>query len=371
MKDNYMTGLVIADIHIGAVDTKHLEKELNDVFIEKVKELGKELDFVEIAGDLFHSQINMNSDNGKLANKFILTLNDLSMENDFELRLLKGTASHDLNQLSVFERLMVTNPKFKIINTLTEDTFNSNGHTLNVLQIPEEYINDVEGYYREAFSKKYDMVFSHGTYDFAGYISSHQDGERTLKHAPTFKAKDVKKVSNGPVLSGHVHKRMDNDGVYYVGSFSRFSYGEEESKGFYMVTINTEDSTDFTLDFIENDMAETYVTVDLNDIDTDKVEDMGNYIKTLKSTYDNIRIKSNKSLDNELEIKLLKELSESDKSIKIDVKKNIQAATVDEKYQFILKGEYDLPHTIQKFIKIKYNEDVTLKDIKNILTENF
>lgn len=368
MKDGKFYGLSIADIHFGKKDDKKLYNELQEIFIKKVKEEGSNLDFIQVNGDTFDRQIRMNEEPAKLASKFILELNELSIEYDFKLRFLKGTLSHDFNQLEVYRNLEVTNPNFRIFTTVTVDEIDPINQ-INFLQIPEEYVEDFDAHYGEYLyleEGKWDMIFFHGTFDFAGYIHNINTTEKHMKNAPTFKVSQFKELAYGPVVGGHIHTKMEKDNVYYSGSFSRNGFGEEDDKGFYEIFYDLE-SLKYSLKFIENHLAPTYITVNLDDIEGDAI-DKANIINEYKKDYDFVRIKSTENVDNAQDLEMLKKFSETDSSLKVEVIKEIENEE-NKKYDFVTKKEYDDPTTIQKYIEVKEGISIPMDIIKDILSE--
>lgn len=368
MKDGKFYGLSIADIHFGKKDDKKLFEELEEFFIAKIIEEGNNLDFVQINGDTFDRQIKMNEESAKQVSQFILTLNDLSMEYNFKLRFLRGTLSHDFNQLEVYRKLEITNPNFRIFTTLTVDEIDP-VNNVTFLQIPEEYVEDFDSHYSpylELDEGGYDMIFFHGTFDFAGYIHNISTTEKHMKNAPTFKISQFEDIVYGPVVGGHIHTRMDKGNVYYSGSFSRFGFGEEAPKGFYEISYDLEDCS-YDVNFIENEKAPTYMTINIDDLPEDIVEKT-KAINDFKSMYDFVRIKSTKSVDNEKDLQMLKKLSEVDSSLKVEVVKKIENEE-NKKYEFVTKEEYDKPTTIQKYIEIKNEVTIPLDIVKEVLSD--
>jgi hypothetical protein len=368
MKNGKFYGLAIADIHFGKKDDKKLYDELEEFFINKIIEEGSNLDFVQVNGDTFDRQIKMNEESAKLVSQFILTLNELSIEYDFKLRFLKGTLSHDFNQLEVYRKLEITNPNFRIFTTITIDEIDPINN-VTFLQMPEEYVEDFDKHYGDYLNLEegcYDMVFFHGTFDFAGYVHNLTNTEKHMKNAPTFKVSQFENNVYGPVIGGHIHTRMEKGNVYYSGSPSRFGFGEEADKGFYEIYYDLEDCS-YELNFIVNEKAPTYMTINLDDLPDDIVEKT-KIINDFKSMYDFIRIKSSKSVDSEQDLQMLKQFAEKDTNLKVEVIKKIENEE-NKKYEFVTKEKYDKPTTIQKYIEIKNEVKIPLDVIKEVLTE--
>lgn len=375
MKDGKYYGLTVADLHFGAGSSKlqydeHLYKELEEGLLNKIQEEGDNIDFVEILGDTSHRQIGLNEKSGKLQSKFILTLNNLSMQYDFKLRIIKGTLRHDYNQLEVYRKLELMNSNFKIFNTAEIDVICPE-KGITFLQLPEEYVENEEEYYGEFLNLeegKYDMVMMHGTFDFAGYVAKLSTSEKQMKNAVTFKVKDFKDIVYGAVMCGHIHTAMEKGNVFYCGSYSRFSFGEEEPKGYYEILYDYEEGN-VELIFNENLLAPTYITIDANKLPKDIVK-RTTAIDKFRKDYDYIRIKSVSNIDNEDDLKLLKEFADKDDTLKVEIVKNVEVLKEDHTYDFVLDRKLDIPETIMRFVKAKNAIDITLESIKEVLNDD-
>lgn len=159
---------------------------------------------------------------------------------------------------------------------------------------------------------------------------------------------------------------MYKKNVHYCGSFSRYGFGEEEDKGFLEVYYDFE-NLEYEVNFIENHLAPTYVTVNLEDLPKDTVEKTA-IINDYKKDYDYVRIKSSVSIDSDQDLEMLKRFSETDESLKVEVTKKIENEE-NKKFEFVTKRDYDEPTTIQKYIAIKYGNDVPLDFIKETICE--
>lgn len=374
--DNVIRGIFISDIHVGASkDVDHLYKELESYLIEAIHEVGEDLSFVIIGGDLYDREIGMNEKPGRVASKLVLTLNNLSIQYDFFLGIIKGTLRHDYNQLEVFRKLEQTNDNFKIFNTATVHYLETDRDDveLKFLMLPEEYIEDEEKFYEEFLlvdeDEKYDMIFAHATFDFAGYVAKLCTSEKQVKNAITFKASRFCNIVHGITLTGHIHTKIEdeNNGVYYPGSFSRTAFGEEDPKGFYYVEYDME-TLETALQFIENELAPTYVTIDGDSLPKD-IEKKAKKIKKLREKYDHIRIKSTQTIDNDEDLKILREYAEKNDDIKVEIKKiEMEDTDTDDTYNFVINRELDLPETVSKYIQIKVGENVSPEVVKDIIT---
>ena len=105
MKGSLLYGLVIADIHFCKKDDEGLYARLKKYFIAKIEEEKDDLDYIVIAGDLFDRILKWNEIGSNIVLRFIEELIGLSIKYDFKIRILKGTKTHDFNQLNNFKYL--------------------------------------------------------------------------------------------------------------------------------------------------------------------------------------------------------------------------------------------------------------------------
>lgn len=366
--------IVIGDIHIGKKDARILKKELDEKFIGYIndrlkKSEGQDIDMIFIAGDYFDRIIRMNETAGVLAIELMMELIELCKNNDIKLRIIKGTKTHDYNQLNMFSQMEMDNPNtLSIFDTVGSEEIKVLDKKYNILYLPEEYPTDFDHFYDQYLNVedgKYDIIIGHGMIDFVSFVDKEEESsESPVKSAPVFKSSELMRICKGPIVFGHIHDAKEyKDKIYYTGSFSRYSFADTEDKGFYKFSYD-KDKKKFNSKFIENTMAPTYVTIDIDefqDISEDKKIDI---IEEMKSKYDYIRFTSSDSAS----IDIVRKLSENDSNIKIKVKNNdIKEIKVDEKYRFILEKKYDVPETIQKFIKIKNDIDIDLDVVRDII----
>ncbi|ALN97722.1 hypothetical protein Bp8pS_043 [Bacillus phage vB_BpuM-BpSp] len=368
MKDNKYYGFAIADIHFGKKDDISLFNQLNDVFIKKINQEKSDIDFVIIAGDLFDRVLKLNEVGSNLAIKFVDTLVDLSNEYNFAIRILKGTRTHDFNQLGNFKHIEAKEyPRFQIIESVEEEEIFPD---IYFLYLPEEYMDNPEDFYKSYFNLeedvKYDMIFFHGTFDFVGYIP-HIESERHVKEAPVFNSDQISSIVHGKAIGGHIHTRHTyKDKIEYTSSFSRFSFGEEKPKGFVEITYDPQELKCNTR-FIENTLAPDYITINMEEMAGISLEDKIKRVNALKKEYKNIRIKA-KNINNE-DVTLMKGLVNGDDNIKLDIKKDDIEDKIDEAYLFIINKEYSLPKTVQKYIELETGKNLSIDEINKSLTK--
>ena len=358
-----INGLVISDIHFGAMKAPELYMELEKVFIKKINVMEK-LDVVFIAGDLFEKKLSFNEEHARYAIKFITQLCNLAKEKKFKIRILRGTRNHDLHQLNNFQYLEQKNEvDFRIINVVTEeDMF---GEEFKVLYVPEEYMEEPDEYYKDTLyndNKHYDLIIGHGEIEFQSFENLRHQSERKIANAPSFKNKVLLDKATLTVF-GHIHNRCNyNERLYYCGSFSRWKFGEEDPKGFIVFKYRTSDKK-FALKYVDNTLAKEYKTISLNDIMKDEELDITkkiDIIKEIKEKSDSDFVKFKYSVDesNSEENQIIKNYFAENEDIIISSKKEQLKVDDSEKellkeYEFIFNKKYDFYETVSMYVEKK------------------
>lgn len=362
--------VAIADLHYGKKNPLKLTEELNNDFFNHLNNKDN-IDLIVISGDLFDRVIRFNEPSGKQVLEFMKKLLDFTSDNKIELRLLKGTKTHDFNQLEVFRQDEEEYDNFKIITTLDEENIKVNGKEVKVLYIPEEYPDDKKEFYKDKiYNQKYnyyDLCFGHGMIDFVTFVPDEDDSENPVKSAPIMESSELMRVVKGPVVYGHIHDFHEyKDQIYYCGSYSRYSFKDTVNKGFLDIEYLNEN--DYNIKFIENSQAPTYLTVNMDEYETLSEQRKLEIINELRQENDYVRFKSSSKDD----VDIIKQLSSSDKNIKVQFNnKNIKEVKIDEEYQFILDDELDVPETIVKFNDIKNDKKLDLSEVKNIIDPDY
>lgn len=278
----------IADIHFG-VSSAHTIKTFENLeknFIGWLKENNPDVNIIAICGDLFHLKLSLNSTEAKMAIGFV----DRLVEEfpNARIILVKGTKSHDLDQLEVLSSRC--NENFKIYNTVCEDYYGDNFH---YLVIPEEYYSDKSIYDKYLKrDEKYDWGFFHGLFTFAG---SYALQNNVKIHKISFNSKEFDNVILGKFVGGHIHMPMEENKIQYCGSFSRWKHGEEENKGFRYHEYDTDTKRILKDEFIVNNDTFIYKTLPFTYFDTCDLEKLTKQIRDEAIKCTALRIKINKT----------------------------------------------------------------------------
>lgn len=380
--DKAYVGVVISDIHFGVLKPMELYNQLKESFLDYIDNLAI-LDFIIITGDLFDSKISLNSDHAKVAIQFMKRIIEISKKKNTKIRIIKGTESHDNKQLDVLDIFYKNEDvDFKIINTVSDEYLFEN---MRILYVPEEYIENKDDYYKDYFSQTYDMIFGHGLVNEVVFVASKQESELTMSKAPIFKTEDLLNICKGPIFFGHIHTpQVIKERFFYVGSFSRWCFGEEEDKGFYLVSYVPEKGK-FKAEFIKNKLAKTYNTVRIDETsalfkeNVDKIIDnMISFINTFNADYLRFVVSIPEDYENPLLLSnMLNEIFSKFSNVKLVInntnklkqKKNVEEKInlLLEKYGFIF--DKNIPHEekISRFLKIKYNKNIPVNKLRDYL----
>ena len=380
-------GYIISDIHVGAMDLETLYNEYTELFINRIKKDNK-LDFVIVCGDFFDHKFYLNDNAAKISYKMLKDLIEVCKDKDIPLRFVYGTESHECNQYDIMN-VMKLYDNVKVIKFVSDEELLPD---LNILYLPEEHVNDMDEYYSKYLSNydKYDYVFGHGVIrevmtDLSVHIDNKSDDKR--KKTKVFNTKELDNVCKGEVYFGHYHINIETDDKFFsIGSFSRWRYGEEERKGFYIVECNT-DKEKYSHEYIENTLAKDYKTIRIgynNEVFTNEdklkesIDGFNNMIK--REAYDNIRVVFNIPINiehPESTINYIKETLKKSDKIKVEIvngyideKRKIQKEKVNETnqlYSFIFDKNLPLEDKTSKFISITYNKEISSSDIKKYL----
>lgn len=380
MNKDFKVIAAIADVHIGnkAINWKEYKYQLKRGVIEKLNQMTY-LDMIVLCGDTLHCQVSMNSDYASVFFWFIGKLVKIAKKKNAIIRVIKGTRSHDLDQLDTI-KFYEDDPEidFKIIDDYMVETIDG----CNYAYIAENYIDlPVKEYYDEIFSKPknyFDIIFGHLTIEQTQFTE--QNSENLNTQAPIFRLKDFYQVAN-LIMCGHIHTPMNfNDRFFYVGSTLRTCHGEEHDKGWNTI-VYIPDKKLYRVDKIVNEYTFNFSTLELtnrfiekNDVDH-IVEHVENYIE--KHNVDRLSLKIT-CIDKEettVKIELLKKYFAKNTNISTQFKvlseKSYEQETEHKKNRELkpyLKEGLDITERIKLWALIERNYRLEDEDILRFIT---
>lgn len=379
--------ITLADIHWGAMDSTLMYQNLELVlqFIQKMKD---HLDFVVIAGDYFDYRLQLNSKTALIAVEWfdclIRTCKECGVK---KVRMFKGTRGHDNDQLEVFRPSYEgENGYFKLFNTTTSEELLPG---LRCIYCPDENMNlrDYHKTYQEQFFPTPDIGFFHGSFDT---ILPDVEFNRIQDHnidTMIYEYEKFSRLVRGPLISGHWHCACEHESLYYVGSYDRWAYDEEEPKGFIYGEYDTE-THEYFIHRVKNPLAREFNTLLISDENTNtpaQFSELTGQIDTL--LYENsdmrIRIKYIISTDNDGAMTAFNTFQRkfaTNPRVKIVTKDLVKREAKREKKQKtqLEASKYDyvfdqdvrkIPTIIQRFIKDKKGVDIDISVIEKYVSK--
>lgn len=387
MEYKELKGLVLADLHIGAYSSTQTRKEF--LFLKDFMK-DKYYSFIIIAGDYFDKKLYSNEEYIVIANELFLFL----LSRCDKLRMVAGTKSHDNDQYKIFSQyenrsigeLLDKEIDFRVINTFEEEELFDE---LKVLYLPEEYIYDKKEYYKDILNKEneYDYVFGHGVIQEAmtNAVRATKKDSSKRKKAPVFNTMELSRICKGQVYFGHYHINTNiNNKVFYVGSYSRYKFSEEEAKGFYEIST---DGNHYINRFIENVSTEKYVQIPYsfnNEIFKSDIDVLGKLKDIIRkkdlSNIDHLKLIFNipdEYPNPEFFINLVNDVFRDRDGIKVEITNGYivtkRSSTKEEvkevlnTYPYIFEKNTTAEENISYFIRDRYSKDVPVERVKKYL----
>lgn len=256
-----MKVIVLADLHLG--HARVLAEKIR-MDLKQVHERLHEVDLLIIAGDVWDKLLLIDNRQTQEALSAIIELLQVARENNVTVRIIRGTWTHDRNQLVVLETINDTSKDLQAdLRCISQVSI----EYLDDLDLRLLYLPDTDNLpYRdsdELMRVVHELLDSAG-WDYVDLVIGHGYFDHVFppmaKTANTFllRSNQFKGWVRGSVLMGHVHTHSTKENVTYVGSFDRLNHGEEESKGF--LELERIDGK-WTKTFIVNKDATKFVTI--------------------------------------------------------------------------------------------------------------
>ena len=368
--------LLFADIHIGSI------KDINYVYNIIKNIIDKECVYdkcnaVIILGDYFHRLFKANEEYISLAINVMSYIIKTCKMRKIKLRLVYGTESHEMSQYRLFN-YHLTDPDLdiKIIDTVTEEELFPN---INILYVPEEYIESKEKHYKNYFNKKYNYIFGHGVIIEGMPMVLYNKTNSKEKKVPYFKSKELGNISDLCIF-GHYHRYLKLDNVFYLGSLFRDSFGEEDPKGYGIIK-------DGKFEFIENEEAYIYKTYEFDEKseiykDSEKLIQM---IKNIKKENEDIfkgekvgkiRLIFNLEDKDDMFKENIRNLLFNDKLISLLINEKTELIKeiedeIEEEYDYILDNSLLITDKIHRYLKQEYDSDMSMKELIKYINEEY
>lgn len=280
--------LVFGDVHLHHqhTPTEFIINNIDSLFDNySSKSRFVVLDLLILNGDLFHRLMYFNHEDTSVIFNWAKRLVVFCKFNKIELRILKGTPSHDYDQLErLFGPYLCESIKYI---TAIEVEILPTGHS--ILYVPDETppnaslaLSIVDDIFSKKGISKVDIATMHGAFDYQ-LPKNIPDGTKIKLHNPEEYLKRV----NGFISINHIHTKSVYKRIVAPGSTDRTAFGEEEPKGMVLFTYDPK-GVNSSFEFIENVNAHTYKRVTLKTLDP--VESIDIIDSELKGLRDNSKV---------------------------------------------------------------------------------
>lgn len=373
---------VTADLHWDAFDFNRQLNEMTNL-LNVIRSI-KDLNLLVIAGDYFDTKLSLNSKAARAAIQWIAHLVQLGEERNFQIRMIKGTSSHDNNQLDSLKGYEnAPNSHLKIFDTLTVEETLPN---LMCLYSPDENMNfnDYRDLYSDILSPKtpYDINFFHGTFDVIAPEACIQESEVEGMNSLIFQY-HVYEMFCKLNVGGHWHDQgeIGDLNLYYTRSWSRWAFGEDNPKGAIMICYDTDEKS-YYLQRIINVETDEYRTLTIFSKDIVMPEDITTVrdsIRELLQVKENhVRLQfvitDDKPINAQLIDLIRQEFINEGKRFKITIrdslkkkKKEADVARTEEikdKYSFVMDKSLTPAQKIQKYIFMTKDKSLPIDTIE-------
>jgi len=226
------------DIHFRNRDVQEINK-CCDFLLKQAMELKPALNI--IAGDFFDEDVELGSQAAISTTQFLTALSRIA-----HVLILKGTNSHDGNNLSYIKKLNL--PNVTVVDTICQ--VNLVGATISCIPSPTkanvlEYCRSKEIYennhstidllrdilqmWGSTAAKPHILV---GHFTVLGSVLS--TGQQMIGKDLELGVADLALAKADLICLGHIHKAQKiGKNIFYCGSLTRLNFGEDEEKGFW------------------------------------------------------------------------------------------------------------------------------------------
>lgn len=249
---------VVSDIHLG-----HNRNRAFDIVANLKQAIPDnaetaQLDIIFIAGDVYHTLLQLSDDDVVDIDIWFLGLLSLCKKHNILLRVLEGTHSHDWCQCQRFVALNDASgiaADFRYVKDLSIEYFAQ--YEMNVLYVPDEWEPKTEttlAQVRELLRAKglthVDLAIMHGMFDYQA---------PPVGKPPVHDSAAYMELVKYLIFVGHVHTHSHYYRIVAQGSFDRIAHGEEEPKGHVRAVLHP--NGDHEIRFVENVGAKKFVTI--------------------------------------------------------------------------------------------------------------
>ena len=374
-----------ADKHWGAMK---MEDQYRSSFILKQFLAEFPIDLYIYLGDFFDTKLLLNSKSSVYAIRDFTEKIEICRARGIPCRAIKGTRSHDYDQWEVFDNFMSNKAyNFRYFKTASiEETLPG----FTIWYAPEENMNFgdyIDLYYDLLTSRPIHMAALHGNFDrimpSVAVAANENNADSTTL---IFHYEDLETIVRGPMIAGHWHDGDTSDHLTYVGSYDRWTFGEDEIKGFCILEYNTE-TLEYRIIKVPNILAAEYDTYEFRVSQFQSSDDWVFYADSVakhleKDIHAHIRILcriDEIAPDTEQQIEILKYRFSNERRVHFTIVNQVkqekkktekqEKKRMDETFGFIYNKNMDLAEKIQKYIQVTTGKEYRAADIRELINK--
>lgn len=258
----------ISDLHLGhnRCDTKRMIASLDRQLIKSG--LIEQLDILFVTGDVYDHLLDLSDPNVARIDRWIDRVMKACARFGVILRWLKGTPSHDHDQLQ----------RVTLIHDITKSTCDSKYYDdidievieelgLTVLYVRDEARATTQETQEVVKAKMEALGITQVNFAAMHGFFKHQMPYQVKEH--TYHDDDFyQSIVTDWVVIGHVHTHSRFGKIVAPSSHDRLRQGEENPKGLIVFTLKSDDNKMW---FVENEDAHTFKAIDCTGLDVDQV----------------------------------------------------------------------------------------------------
>lgn len=373
-----------ADKHWGAMK---MEDQYRSSYILKRFLAEYPIDLFISLGDFFDTKHLLNSKSSIYAIRDFQDKLEICKARGIPVRAIRGTMSHDYDQWKIFTHFM-DDPSyhFRYFDLCTvEETLPG----MRIWYAPEENMSFAD--YMETYGglligdHPIHLAAMHGNFDrimpdIAVKANEMNSDTTTL----IFHYDDLAPLVRGPMVAGHWHNGDTFEHLSYVGSYDRWTFAEEDPKGFAIYEYDTE-TNEYRHILVPNFLALDYKTYEIRTslirtpeeyaavveaVEASLAEDVTRHVRILckldemlPDTEQQIdSVKYHFVNDRRVHFTLINQIRQEKKRQEKQKKKRL-----DNTFGFIHDKNMDLSEKIQKYILVTTGKEYRVADIRGIV----
>lgn len=364
-----------------------MEDQYRSSYILKRFLADAKIDLFISLGDFFDTKHLLNSKSSIYALRDFQDKLEICRKCNIPVRAIRGTMGHDYDQWKVFNHFM-DDPSyhFQYFDRCTvEETLPG----LRIWYAPEE--NMAFGDYMELYQdilmtdKPIHLAAMHGNFDRimpdVAVKANEMNADTTTL---IYRYDDLVSLVHGPMVAGHWHNGEIFEHLSYVGSYDRWTFSEEDPKGFAIYEYDTE-TEQYRHILVPNFMAADYKTYEIHTsvirtpedyaavmeaVEASIAEDPARHVRIL-CKLDEILPDTEQQVDNlkfhfsnerRVHFTLINQIRQDKKRQEKQKKKRLSSTL-----GFIHDKSIDIPEKIQRYILLTTGKEYRVADIRAIV----